>query len=68
MNAPYAHYIPQPDDPRLTRALMQHLHDATPGGIHREQFVRRRHPVKTVLAILPFVALVVAAAFAIITR
>lgn len=67
MSAQYAHYNPQPEDARLTRALMQHLQDATPGGISREQFVRR-DPAKTALAAIPFVAFAVAAAFAIITR
>lgn len=67
MHAHYAHYIPQPDDARLARTIMQHLHDVTPGGIHREQFVRR-HPVKTLVGALPFVALVLLGAFWIITR
>ncbi|HET9189815.1 MAG TPA: hypothetical protein VFN69_04505 [Rudaea sp.] len=49
-------------------ALLESMDRTTPGGIRREQFVRRGHPVKTVLAIIPFVALVAAAAFAIITR
>jgi hypothetical protein len=47
---------------------MQNIADATPRGIRREQFVRRHHPVKTALAVLPFVAFAVLAAFAIITR
>lgn len=68
MTAQYAHYIPQPEDRRVARVVMRHLHDATPGGIRREQFIHRRHPVKTALAILPFVALVALAAFAVITR
>lgn len=70
MNAvqnPYAHYIPQPHDARLARTVMQHLHDVTPGGVCREQFVRR-HPVKTLAGALPFVALVLAGAFYVITR
>lgn len=49
-------------------ALLQNIADTTPGGIRREQFVRRRHPVKTALAVFPFVAFAVLAAFAIITR
>lgn len=67
MNGPYTHYIPQPDDARLTRTVMQHLHDVTPGGIRREQFVRR-HPLKTLVGALPFLALVLLGAFWIITR
>ena len=53
---------------RIGVALARHMNEATPGGIRREQFVRRSHPVKTALAALPFVALVAFAAFAIITR
>lgn len=49
-------------------ALLESINRTTPGGIRREQFVRRSHPVKTVLAILPFAALVVLGVFAIITR
>lgn len=58
MNAPHIH----------AHSLLQNIADTTPGGIRREQFIRRRHPVKTALACLPFVALVVFAAIAIITR
>lgn len=54
---------------RLTaHALLESMQRTTPGGIRREQFIRRRHPVKTVLACVPFLALAVAAAFAIITH
>lgn len=49
-------------------ALLQNIAETTPGGIRREQFVRRRHPIKTLLASVPFIALAVAAAFAVITR
>ena len=49
-------------------ALLDSMQRTTPGGIRREQFVRRRHPIKTALAVLPFLALAALAAFAIITR
>lgn len=49
-------------------ALLDNMARTTPGGIRREQFVRRRNPVKTVLSALPFIALAIAAAFAIFTR
>lgn len=48
--------------------LLSNIQRTTPGGIRREQFVQRRHPVKTVLAAAPFVALVVLAAVAYLIR
>jgi hypothetical protein len=48
-------------------ALLDSMQRTTPGGIRREQFLRR-HPLKTLAAALPFLALAVFAAFAIITR
>lgn len=39
------------------RGLLQNIHDTTPGGITREQFVRKRTPVKTFLAMFPFLML-----------
>jgi len=48
-------------------ALLDSMARTTPGGIRREQFVRRP-PLKTALAALPFLALAALAAFAIITR
>lgn len=56
-----------PAGPIVAHTLLARIEMATPGGIRREQFVRRQ-PVKTALSILPFVALAIAAAFAIITR
>jgi hypothetical protein len=47
--------------------LLENIQRTTPGGITREQFVRR-HPVKTLVGALPFVALVLLGAFWIITR
>jgi hypothetical protein len=47
--------------------LLENIQRTTPGGITREQFVRR-HPVKTLAGALPFVALVLAGAFYVITR
>jgi len=49
-------------------ALLDSMARTTPGGIRREQFVRRRHPIKMLLAAAPFVALAVLGAVAIITR
>ena len=48
--------------------LLDSIQRTTPGGIRREQFVRRRHPVKTALAAAPFIALVVLAAIAYLIR
>lgn len=45
-------------------ALLESIRRTTPGGIQREQFVRRRHPIKALLSVLPFIALVVFAAIA----
>lgn len=45
--------------------LLQNIHDTTPGGITREQFVRRHHPVKTFLAMFPFLLLVALAIVAV---
>lgn len=49
-------------------AMLDSIQRTTPGGIRREQFVRRRHPLKTAVASLPFVALALLGAFWIITR
>jgi hypothetical protein len=49
-------------------ALLDSIHRTTPGGIRREQFVRRRSPVKAVLSALPFIALAAAAVVVVITR
>jgi len=48
--------------------LLESIQRTTPGGIRREQFVQRRHPIKTLLAAAPFVALAVLGAFWFITR
>lgn len=48
--------------------LLESIQRTTPGGIRREQFVRRCHPVKTLLASLPFVALAVLGAIAYLIR
>lgn len=50
------------------RSLMHHINDATPGGIRREQFVHRPHPIKTMLAMLPLLAFVALCIFAAVTR
>lgn len=52
----------------FTRSLMANIERTTPGGIHRGQFIHRRHPLKTLLASIPFLALVGLAAFAAITH
>ena len=49
-------------------ALARFVNDATPGGIRREQFVHRPHPIKTALAMFPFIALVALVIFAAVTR
>lgn len=53
---------------RMARALLWNIHETTPGGIRREQFVRTRHPLKTALALFPFVAFLALAIFALATR
>lgn len=53
---------------RIGVALARHMNEATPGGIRREQFVRRAHPIKTALALFPFAAFIALAIFAIVTR
>lgn len=52
----------------VAHTLLDNIQHTTPGGIRREQFVRTRHPIKTALAMLPFVAFVVLAVFAACTR
>lgn len=47
--------------------LLENIRRTTPGGIQRDQFVRR-HPLKTLVGALPFLALVLLGAFWIITR
>lgn len=42
------------------RFLMYHINEATPGGIRREQFVHRPHPIKALLAMFPVLAFVAA--------
>jgi hypothetical protein len=54
--------------PTHARFLLQHINDATPGGIRREQFLRRHHPLKALLSALPFIALAAAAVVVVITR
>ena len=48
--------------------LMYHINEATPGGIRREQFVHRPHPVKTLLAMFPLLAFVALCIFATVAR
>lgn len=52
----------------VTHALLDNMRRTTPGGIRREQFVRNRHPVKTAMAMFPFVAFVALVVFAAVTR
>lgn len=52
----------------LAHALLDSMARMTPGGITRERLFHRPHPVKTLLASLPFLALAAFAAFACITR
>lgn len=40
------------------RGLLQNIHDTTPGGVTREQFMRKRAPIKTLLEMFPFLLLV----------
>lgn len=53
---------------RMARALLWNIHETTPGGIRREQFVRRKHPLKTAIALFPFIAAAALWLFAIATR
>lgn len=48
--------------------LLRHINEATPGGIHPQQFRPLRHPVKAVFAAFPFLMLVVLVIVAIATR
>lgn len=50
------------------RFLMYHINETTPGGIRREQFVHRPHPVKAVLAMFPLIALVAICIVAAVAR
>lgn len=50
------------------RFLMYHISEATPGGIRREQFVRRPHPVKALLAMFPLILLVAVCVVAAVTH
>lgn len=68
MSAKYAHYIQQPEDRLLAKVVMQHLHEATPGGLRREQFMGPQHPLKVVLEMAPWVLLLFLSIFAIATR
>lgn len=52
----------------VTHALLDNIRQTTPGGIRREQFVRTHHPLKTALAMLPFVAFVALVVVAAVTR
>lgn len=49
-------------------ALLDNMARTTPGGIRREQFVHRPHPIKTALAMFPFVAFVVLLIIVIVTQ
>jgi hypothetical protein len=61
-------YVPQVSHKAVARGLLQNIAESTPGGIRREQFFRRAHPVKTLLAAFPFLALVALCIVAIVTR
>lgn len=52
----------------LAHALLDSMQRTTPGGIRREQFVRTRHPIKTALAMFPFIAFVALCVVAAVMR
>lgn len=52
----------------FAHALLDSMKRTTPGGIRREQFVRRPHPIKTLLAAFPFVAFIALCIVAVVTR
>lgn len=61
-------YVPPAHEKRVARSLLQHIHEATPGGLRPEQFRPVRHPLKSLLAAFPFVALAAALVALVVAR
>jgi len=62
-------YTPPPwAQKKVGMELLRHMNEATPGGIRYEQFRAVRHPIKSALAMFPFIALVALVIFAAVMR
>ena len=49
-------------------SLLQNIAKTTLGGIRPEQFLRRPHPIKTLLAMFPLLAFIAVCIVAAVTR
>jgi hypothetical protein len=49
----------KPSGRQFTFALLSSIQRATPGGVTREQILRDRHPMRTAIAALPYLCLVI---------